>query len=140
VGESTKEPILYYEKNVGGCVKLLDAMARHGVKNIVFSSSATVYGSAAVPINEDSPVGIGITNAYGRSKYMIEEILGDLGRSPAGAAWGICVLRYFNPVGAHPSGEIGEDPNGPPNNLMPYVSQVGDLVLRTSPLSHYHYE
>ena len=124
VGESTQKPLLYYDNNVAGTVNLLQAMQRHKIHKIVFSSSATVYGSAVVPITEDSPVGAGITNAYGRSKYVIEEILGDTARSPDGSDWGICVLRYFNPVGAHPSGEIGEDPNGPPNNLMPYVSQV----------------
>ena len=99
-------------------------MRAAGIKNIVFSSSATVYGAAESPITEATPTGAGITNAYGRSKYVIEEILGDFARSPEGADWSIAVLRYFNPVGAHPSGRIGEDPSGPPNNLMPYVSQV----------------
>lgn len=124
VGESTKLPLEYYENNVGGTLALLSAMRAAGIKNIVFSSSATVYGAAESPITEATPTGAGITNAYGRSKYVIEEILGDFARSPEGADWSIAVLRYFNPVGAHPSGRIGEDPSGPPNNLMPYVSQV----------------
>ena len=124
VGESTKMPLEYYENNVGGTLSLLKAMRKHGIKNVVFSSSATVYGDAESPITEATPTGAGITNAYGRSKYVIEEILGDFSRSPEGADWSIAVLRYFNPVGAHPSGRIGEDPSGPPNNLMPYVSQV----------------
>lgn len=124
VGESTREPIRYYQNNVAGTLNLLQALENHGCRQIVFSSSATVYGSAPVPITETSPTGGGITNPYGRSKYMIEEILMDLHKSPGGKDWGIVTLRYFNPVGAHPSGRIGEDPSGPPNNLMPYVSQV----------------
>ena len=124
VGESVKVPLLYYENNVQATVTLLQVLQSRGCKNIVFSSSATVYGDAPVPITEDSRVGVGITNAYGRSKYMIEEILRDLSKSEDGDEWKITILRYFNPVGAHPSGRIGEDPNGPPNNLMPYVSQV----------------
>ena len=124
VGESTKEPLDYYGNNVGGTVVLLKLMKKHNIKKIVFSSSATVYGAASSPITEETPTGGGITNAYGRTKYFIEEILGDLSRSPDGADWSIVTLRYFNPVGAHPSGNIGEDPSGPPNNLMPYVAQV----------------
>jgi len=124
VGESTQMPLEYYENNVGGTLTLLKAMRKHNIKNIVFSSSATVYGAAESPITETTPTGAGITNAYGRSKYVIEEILGDWSRAPDGADWSFAILRYFNPVGAHPSGKIGEDPNGPPNNLMPYVSQV----------------
>mmetsp|Transcript_5323 Transcript_5323/g.21107 ORF Transcript_5323/g.21107 Transcript_5323/m.21107 type:complete len:395 (-) Transcript_5323:47-1231(-) len=124
VGESVKLPLLYYENNVQATVSLLQVLQEVDCKTFVFSSSATVYGDAAVPITEESPVGHGITNAYGRSKFMIEEILGDLARSPEGQDWRITILRYFNPVGAHASGLIGEDPHGPPNNLMPYVSQV----------------
>jgi len=135
VGESTKLPLLYYENNVQATVTLLQVLQEAGVKGFVFSSSATVYGDAPVPITEESPVGNGITNAYGRSKYMIEEILRDLSNSPDGKEWSISILRYFNPVGAHPSGRIGEDPNGPPNNLMPYVSQVA--VGRREKLSVY---
>jgi UDP-glucose 4-epimerase len=130
VGESTQVPLEYYENNLGGTTNLLKLMDKYGCHNIVFSSSATVYGSNAVsPLTESSPVGSGITNAYGRSKFMIEEILQDFKDSKASNkdredTWGIVVLRYFNPVGAHPSGLIGEDPNGIPNNLMPYVAQT----------------
>lgn len=124
VGESTRMPLEYYENNVGGTLVLLKMMRKHSIKKIVFSSSATVYGAAPVPITEETPTGSGITNAYGRTKYVIEEMLGDWSRSPDGAEWSIVILRYFNPVGAHPSGKIGEDPSGPPNNLMPYVAQV----------------
>ncbi|MHB1666762.1 MAG: UDP-glucose 4-epimerase GalE [Thiomonas sp.] len=121
VGESVDKPLSYYDNNVGGTVVLLQAMQRAGVRNIIFSSSATVYGDpASVPIREDFP--LSATNAYGRSKLMIEEILGDLHR--AEPQWRIARLRYFNPVGAHESGLIGEDPRGIPNNLMPYVTQV----------------
>lgn len=122
VGESVQEPLRYYDNNVAGTVTLCEAMMDAGVKRIVFSSSATVYGDPhAVPIREDFPVGA-TTNPYGRSKFMIEEILRDLHVSDP--AWRIALLRYFNPVGAHESGLIGEDPNGIPNNLMPYVAQV----------------
>ena len=124
VGESTQRPLEYYENNVGGTLALLRAMRKHAITQIIFSSSATVYGAATPPITEATPTGGGITNAYGRTKYVIEEILGDFARSPAGADWSVVLLRYFNPVGAHPSGRIGEDPQGPPNNLMPYVAQV----------------
>ncbi len=121
VGESVEQPLRYYDYNVGGSVALTEVMAEHGVRQIVFSSSATVYGDpASVPINEQFPVGA--TNPYGRSKLMVEHILGDLVR--ADPRWNAVVLRYFNPVGAHPSGRIGEDPAGIPNNLMPYVAQV----------------
>jgi len=121
VGESVERPLWYYHNNITGSVTLCEVMAAHGVNNLVFSSSATVYGDpATVPILENFPVGP--TNPYGRTKRMIEEILLDLhGADPT---WNIALLRYFNPVGAHPSGRIGEDPNGIPNNLMPYVSQV----------------
>lgn len=122
VGESVSKPLMYYDNNVAGTLVLCEVMAEAGVKRIVFSSSATVYGDpASVPIREDFPVGE-ITNPYGRSKYMIEEILRDLNISDAD--WRVTLLRYFNPVGAHESGLIGEDPNGIPNNLMPYVAQV----------------
>lgn len=121
VGESVARPLDYYRNNVAGTLSLLRAMGETGVKKIVFSSSATVYGDpASVPIREDFP--LGPTNPYGRTKLMIEEILRDLGE--AGKDWEITLLRYFNPVGAHPSGRIGEDPNGIPNNLLPFISQV----------------
>jgi UDP-glucose 4-epimerase len=121
VGESVAMPLAYYDNNIGGTLQLCAAMADAGVKNLVFSSSATVYGEpATVPIREDFP--LSATNPYGRSKLFIEEILRDI--YVADASWNIALLRYFNPVGAHPSGRIGEDPNGIPNNLLPYVSQV----------------
>jgi UDP-glucose 4-epimerase len=122
VGESVQQPLRYYENNVAGSVTLCQAMARAGVFNLVFSSSATVYGEPAqMPIREDFPTGVP-TNPYGRSKLMVEELLRDLALSEP--RWSIAVLRYFNPVGAHDSGLIGEDPNGIPNNLVPYISQV----------------
>jgi UDP-glucose 4-epimerase len=121
VGESTQEPLNYYDNNICGTVALLNAMRQFGPKSIVFSSSATVYGDPhSVPIREDFATSA--TNPYGRSKLMIEEILGDL--HLADPMWKIARLRYFNPVGAHESGLIGEDPLGVPNNLMPYVAQV----------------
>lgn len=121
VGESVAMPLRYYHNNVTGTLNLCEAMKAAGVRDLVFSSSATVYGDPrTVPIKEDFP--LSATNPYGRSKLMIEEILRDLQRSDE--TWNIALLRYFNPVGAHPSGRIGEDPNGIPNNLMPYVAQV----------------
>ncbi len=121
VGESVERPLDYYDNNVCGTATLLRAMAAAGVRRLVFSSSATVYGDPErVPITEDARTGP--TNPYGRTKWMIEQMLGDLAQADAG--WSIGVLRYFNPVGAHESGRIGEDPRGVPNNLMPYVSQV----------------
>ncbi|MBT3252762.1 MAG: UDP-glucose 4-epimerase GalE [Candidatus Marinimicrobia bacterium] len=121
VGESVEIPLKYYQNNLAGTLNLLEEMEANGVKRLVFSSSATVYGDpSSVPITEDFPVSA--TNPYGRSKLIIEEMLGDLYVSDAG--WDIALLRYFNPVGAHGSGQIGEDPNGTPNNLMPYISQV----------------
>ena len=121
VGESVAEPLRYFENNVTGTLRLLESMGRAGVRRLVFSSSATVYGDpASVPIREDFP--LSASNPYGRTKLFIEDILRDLHRSDA--RWDITLLRYFNPVGAHPSGLIGEDPAGIPNNLMPYVSQV----------------
>lgn len=124
VGESTRKPLEYYENNVGGTLNLLMAMRKFGIKKLIFSSSATVYGAAQPPITEITPTGAGITNAYGRTKYVIEEMLKDWVEAPDGKDWSVIVLRYFNPVGNHPSGRIGEDPTGPPNNLMPYVAQV----------------
>ncbi len=121
VGESVAKPLDYYDNNVSGTVALCEVMAEAGVKTLAFSSSATVYGDpASVPIREDFPTGP--TNPYGRSKWMVEHVLRDL--SAADPSWRIALLRYFNPVGAHESGLIGEDPNGLPNNLMPFVSQV----------------
>ncbi|OGQ99091.1 MAG: UDP-glucose 4-epimerase GalE [Deltaproteobacteria bacterium RIFOXYD12_FULL_55_16] len=121
VGESVAKPLRYYENNIGGTLALLMLMAEAGVKTLVFSSSATVYGAAEkMPIKEDFP--LSATNPYGRCKLMLEEILRDLW--VADKAWNIALLRYFNPVGAHPSGLIGEDPGGIPNNLMPFISQV----------------
>jgi UDP-glucose 4-epimerase len=121
VGESVEKPLAYYDANFSGTVALLEEMQRANVRNLVFSSSATVYGDPhTVPIREDFP--LSATNPYGRSKLMIEDMLRDLYRSDA--RWKIALLRYFNPVGAHASGLIGEDPNGIPNNLMPIVAQV----------------
>lgn len=121
VGESVAKPIEYYDNNVAGSVTLFEAMRDAEVKTLVFSSSATVYGDpASVPIKEDFP--LSATNPYGRSKLMIEDMLRDIAKADGG--WRIALLRYFNPVGAHASGTLGEDPNGIPNNLVPYVSQV----------------
>jgi UDP-glucose 4-epimerase len=121
VGESVEKPLAYYENNVGGTITLLQALEQAGVKRFVFSSSATVYGDPqTVPITEDAP--LSATNPYGRSKLIVEQILGDFASSDPD--WSIGVLRYFNPVGAHPTGLIGEDPRGIPNNLMPFVAQV----------------
>jgi len=121
VGESCRIPLRYYENNIGGTVELLKVMAAHECFNIVFSSSAAVYGDpATVPITEDFP--LSATNPYGKTKLFIEEILGDL--CTADERWTAVLLRYFNPIGAHGSGRIGEDPQGLPNNLMPYIMQV----------------
>ena len=121
VGESVSKPLKYYHNNIAGTVTLLEVMTEYNVKNIVFSSSATVYGDpVSVPIDES--FALSVTNPYGRTKLMMEEILEDVFR--ADTSWNIVILRYFNPVGAHKSGKIGEDPNGIPNNLMPYISQV----------------
>lgn len=126
VGESTAQPLRYYDNNLAGTLTLCQAMDRAGVRRLVFSSSATVYGDpACVPVTEDAP--LVPTNPYGRSKWMIEALLRDLAQ--ADSRWEIVLLRYFNPVGAHPSGLIGEDPSGPPNNLMPYIAQVAVGVL-----------
>ncbi|NLA73239.1 MAG: UDP-glucose 4-epimerase GalE [Clostridiales bacterium] len=122
VGESSKIPLKYYENNVTGTITLCKVMAEHNCKKLVFSSSATVYGGNNVsPLKEEMPVGA-TTNPYGTSKYMIELILTDLQKSDSD--FGICLLRYFNPIGAHESGLIGEDPNGIPNNLMPRITQT----------------
>lgn len=126
VGESVAMPIRYYHNNITGTLVLLDAMKEAGVKKIVFSSSATVYGDPhTVPITEDFP--LSTTNPYGSTKLMIENILRDVYTSDN--EWSICLLRYFNPIGAHPSGLIGEEPNGIPNNLMPYVARVASGQL-----------
>ncbi|MBY7820924.1 UDP-glucose 4-epimerase GalE [Vibrio fluvialis] len=122
VGESVSKPIEYYDNNVNGTLVLVRSMRKAGVKSLVFSSSATVYGDPqTVPITETSPTGA-TTNPYGRSKYMVEQCLSDL--VIAEPEWSITLLRYFNPVGAHPSGTMGEDPQGIPNNLMPFIAQV----------------
>lgn len=121
VGESVQKPWEYYHNNVTGTLVLCDVMRKHGVKKIVFSSSATVYGSPkTVPIKEDFE--LHVTNPYGRTKLMLEEILQDIAR--ADSEWDVVLLRYFNPIGAHESGRIGEDPKGIPNNLLPYIAQV----------------
>ena len=128
VGESVRKPVEYYQTNVQGTLTLLDAMRDAGVFKLVFSSSATVYGDpASLPIREDFPVG-GTTNPYGTSKLMVEMVLQDVAKSDP--RWAFAILRYFNPVGAHESGRIGEDPNGITNNLMPYISQVAAGKLK----------
>ena len=127
VGESVAKPLEYFDNNVSGSVVLFECMMEAGVRSIVFSSSATVYGDpASVPIRENFP--LSATNPYGRTKLMVEDILRDLAR--ADSTWHIALLRYFNPVGAHVSGLIGEDPNGIPNNLIPYVAQVAAGKLK----------
>lgn len=127
VGESCEKPLLYFENNISGTLTLLKAMQKHQVKNFIFSSSATVYGDpASVPVTEEFP--LSVSNPYGRTKLMQEEMLRDLYASDA--SWNIVLLRYFNPIGAHESGEIGEDPNGIPNNLVPYISKVATGQLK----------
>lgn len=122
VGESVKFPHMYYENNITGTLTLIKVLEKHGIKNFIFSSSATVYGNPAfVPITEECPKGE-ITNPYGKTKSMLEEMLIDIQK--ADPSWNIILLRYFNPIGAHESGLIGENPNGIPNNLMPYITQV----------------
>ena len=122
VGESVAKPLEYYDNNITGTLVLCDAMRKAGVKNIIFSSSATVYGDPAfIPITEECPKGQ-CTNPYGWTKSMLEQILTDF--HTADPEWNVVLLRYFNPVGAHKSGTIGEDPKGIPNNLMPYITQV----------------
>eukprot|EP00490_Sorites_sp_Unknown_P023059 CAMPEP_0114674180 /NCGR_PEP_ID=MMETSP0191-20121206/45918_1 /TAXON_ID=126664 /ORGANISM="Sorites sp." /LENGTH=344 /DNA_ID=CAMNT_0001940801 /DNA_START=51 /DNA_END=1085 /DNA_ORIENTATION=+ len=120
VGESVAKPLWYYENNITGTLNILKAMEKHGCKRLVFSSSATVYRPCEEPIDESKP--LGCTNPYGWTKFMIEQIL--TGFATANPSFSISILRYFNPVGAHPSGRIGENPHGPPNNLMPFVQQV----------------
>ena len=122
VGESVEKPWEYYENNIAGTLTLVDVMRKHGVKNVIFSSSATVYGNPAfIPITEECPKGQ-CTNPYGWTKSMLEQILSDIQK--ADPEWNVILLRYFNPIGAHPSGTMGENPNGIPNNLMPYITQV----------------
>lgn len=126
VGESCMIPLKYYKNNISGTINLLEVMKEFGVSNLVFSSSATVYGEPqTVPVTEEFP--LSATNPYGRTKLMIEDILRDLYVSDN--SWNIALLRYFNPIGAHESGEIGEDPNGIPNNLVPYVAKVATGIL-----------
>ena len=128
VGESIQKPIEYYKNNISGCLELLETMKKHGVKKFIFSSSATVYGDPeTIPITEECKTG-GTTNPYGTSKLFIEQILKDVYKSDN--TWDICILRYFNPVGAHESGLIGEEPQGIPNNLMPYVARVAAGQLK----------
>jgi UDP-glucose 4-epimerase len=123
VGESTEKPLKYYHQNIVGTLSLIEAMKDHDVFDLIFSSSATVYGNPAyLPLDEKAPTGIGLTNPYGKTKYFIEEILKDLAHSDP--RWRICLLRYFNPIGADLSGQIGEDPLGIPNNLVPYLTKV----------------
>ena len=132
VGESVSKPWEYYENNINGTLVLLDVMRKFRCKNIIFSSSATVYGNpATIPITEECPKGH-CTNPYGWTKWMIEEILTDM--HTADSEWNVVLLRYFNPIGAHPSGLIGEDPNGIPNNLMPYITQVAIGKLEKLPI------
>jgi UDP-glucose 4-epimerase len=131
VGESRQLPLLYYSNNVKAAINLVEVMAESGCKSLVFSSSCTVYGSSDSPLTEESTTGVGITNAYARSKFHIEEMLHDV--YLADPTWSVCILRYFNPVGAHESGLIGEDPRGIPNCLMPFVLQV--LVGRRDKLT-----
>lgn len=122
VGESVEKPLEYYDNNVGGSIALFEVMQQYNVKKLVFSSSATVYGSAPYPYEESMQTGVGITNPYGRTKYMIEEIMRDI--AAADDTVQFVSLRYFNPVGAHESGLIGENPRGIPNNLMPFIAQT----------------
>ena len=128
VGESVKEPIMYYKNNISGCLVVLETMKKYGVKKFIFSSSATVYGNPEIiPITEESKTG-GTTNPYGTTKLFIEQILKDIYTSDN--TWDICILRYFNPVGSHESGLIGEEPQGIPNNLMPYIARVAAGTLK----------
>jgi UDP-glucose 4-epimerase len=123
VGESIQQPLLYYQNNITGTLNLLETAIKYKVKNFIFSSSATVYGDSLPPFEETSTVGHGITNPYGRTKYMMEEILRDVFKS---STMSIILLRYFNPIGAHPSGLLGEIPKGVPNNLFPYLLDVAE--------------
>ena len=133
VGESVVEPWKYYDNNINGSLVLFDLLQKYGCKNIIFSSSATVYGNVTEsPVTEEFPTG-GCTNPYGQTKFMLEQILSDMYtadiKNGSPNPWNIVLLRYFNPIGAHPSGEIGENPNGIPNNLMPYITQVASRKL-----------
>ncbi len=126
VGESCQMPLTYFKNNISGTITLLETMQECNVKNLVFSSSATVYGAPeTVPVTEDFP--LSVTNPYGRTKLIIEDMLRDIYQSDS--TWNIAILRYFNPIGAHESGEIGEDPNGLPNNLVPYIAKVAAGIL-----------
>lgn len=127
VGESIKQPAEYYHTNVTGTIQLVNIMREYKCHNLIFSSSATVYGEQDYPVTEESCTGVGLTNPYGRTKYMVEEILKDY--AAAYPELNITLLRYFNPVGAHPSGKIGEDPNGIPNNLCPYLLRVARGII-----------
>ena len=130
VGESVAKPLEYYENNMNSTFVLIDTMRRHNVKNIIFSSSATVYGDPAIiPITEECPKGH-CTNPYGQTKSMLEEVLMDVQK--ADNEWNVVLLRYFNPIGAHKSGLIGENPNGIPNNLMPYITQTAIGIRKES--------
>ena len=129
VGESVKKPLEYYENNIGGCIAILDTMKKFGCKKFIFSSTSTVYGDPEkVPLTEECKTGDNITNPYATTKYFIETILQDLYKSDN--SWDICILRYFNPIGAHESGLIGEEPQGIPNNLMPYIVRVASGKLK----------
>ena len=127
VGESIASPLKYYDNNICGTMNLLEIMKKYDCNKIIFSSSATVYGENTYPVTEDSTIGIGLTNPYGRTKYMIEQILSDLYNSDK--SWSITILRYFNPIGAHPAGLLGENPNEIPNNLFPYLLKVSAKKL-----------
>ena len=129
VSESITNPLQYYDNNICGTMNLLEIMRKYDCKEIIFSSSATVYGENTYPVTEDSTVGNGLTNQYGKTKYMIEQILNDLHNSDK--SWSITILRYFNPIGAHPSGLLGENPNDTPNNLFPYLLKVSAKKLPT---------
>lgn len=128
VGESVEKPLLYYRTNIDASLSLLETMEKHGVRKLIFSSSATVYGSAPIPYSEEYLAGQGITNPYGQTKYMIEQIMSDTAATNSDNTF--ISLRYFNPIGAHPSGLIGEHPEGIPNNLMPYIAQVATGQLK----------
>jgi len=124
VSESNKYPLSYYNNNVNGSINLFTIMEKFGVRKIIFSSSATVYGDCECPVNEDNPTGKNISSVYGKTKFMIEEVLKDLKN------WSVVILRYFNPIGCHPSGIIGENPNNIPNNLFPYILKVASGELK----------
>jgi len=129
VGESIASPLQYYDNNICGTMNLLEIMNKHNCKKIIFSSSATVYGENTYPVTEESPVGNRLINPHGKTKYMIEQILSDLYNSDK--SWSITILRYFNPIGAHPEGLLGENPNDTPNNLFPYLLKVCAKKLPT---------